>query len=224
MSGGTRRSLDEDQFLDACDRVFEGQPSPPAPPALMLTDEFEMLAQGSVSANHPCILCRERHSFVLIHYGGRWQGGVGFSDFASWAARTMCEPYDDDELSASDGEDSTEYSGEEEDYSSRDVGDWQRGKSRQYGGGGDEPPPAVVPNADDDGDADGPSAWEYRRDETTGITVRQQLLSLFLPPRSRPLLGRTEASPASPMSAQYKMNAQTGEQAWASSSDDDDET
>ena len=48
MGGGGQRSLDLDRFLDACDRVFEGQPCPPAPDASMLTDEFQMLTQGLV--------------------------------------------------------------------------------------------------------------------------------------------------------------------------------
>ena len=93
----------------------------------------------------------------------------------------MCEPYDDEEISDSDGEDSADYS-EEEDYSSRDVGDWQRGKSRQYGGGGDAPPPALyAPSADDEGDAEGPSAWEIKTDPTTGIKVRQLSLRSCAP-------------------------------------------
>ncbi len=48
MVGGRQRSLDLDRFLDACDRVFEEQPSPPAPDASTLTDEFQMLTQGLV--------------------------------------------------------------------------------------------------------------------------------------------------------------------------------
>lgn len=50
LDGGKRRALNMDQFVEACDRVFEGQPSPPAPSASTLTDEFEVLAQGMVRA------------------------------------------------------------------------------------------------------------------------------------------------------------------------------
>ena len=76
LSGGTRRSLDVDQFLDACDRVFEGQPSPPAPPAVTLTDEFEMLAQGSVSVSHAAARFEGRR-FVLTRGAGRLVAGRG---------------------------------------------------------------------------------------------------------------------------------------------------
>lgn len=55
MGGGRQRSLDLDRFLDACDRVFEGQPCPPAPDASKLTDEFQMLTQGLVCNEAPSL-------------------------------------------------------------------------------------------------------------------------------------------------------------------------
>lgn len=60
IGGGRERSLDLDRFLDACDRVFEGQLCPPAPDASTLADEFQMLTQGMVCNALPC--CQQRDS------------------------------------------------------------------------------------------------------------------------------------------------------------------
>lgn len=61
MVSGRLRSLDLDRFFDACDRVFEGKPSPPAPDASTLTDEFQMLTQGLV-----CSLTASKHFVALM--------------------------------------------------------------------------------------------------------------------------------------------------------------
>ena len=100
------------------------------------------------------------------------QGGLEFGDFASWAARIMCEPVDDEFDS-----------GDEDDGGQADPDGWRRGKSRQYGGGAtgggvadEQPPPmsSVRPASAADAGAldDSPVSWEYRRDDSTGIMVR----------------------------------------------------
>lgn len=104
------------------------------------------------------------------------QGGLEFGDFASWAARIMCEPADDEFDS-----------GEDDDDDEADPDGWRRGKSRQYGGGvagggvADEQPPPMssvrlAPAAYADVLDTSPVSWEYRRDESTGIMVRMLVL------------------------------------------------
>ena len=125
-----------------------------------------------------------RCSWQLNFFG---QGGVDFGDFASWAARMMCEPVDggfggndDQKKSPSLSSPSSEEADEEGDM---DVGGWRRGKSRQYGGGvsaagaTEDPPPPIssarLTPVDEPTERDTAStSWEYRRDESTGIMVR----------------------------------------------------
>ena len=115
------------------------------------------------------------------------QGGVDFGDFASWAARMMCEPVDDGFGSNDDQKQSPSLSSasseEADEEGDMDAGGWRRGKSRQYGGGtsgagaAEEHPPPIssvrLTPADKPNERDTAStSWEYRRDESTGIMVR----------------------------------------------------
>ncbi len=100
----------------------------------------------------------------------------------------MCEPVHDEFGSAEDQEDDLENREDDNANVEMDTDEWRRDRSRQYGGGaavarelGEEPPPLFVPSQEVKPNlalnASSPVAWEFLRQESTGITVHVVMAS-----------------------------------------------